>query len=268
MNIDFYKPAVGRKFVAGSTQYLEIDSAPVTGVPFSTFLRFNTEDLTNVQAAFFLGDLDVTADYFAIMLRGDVAGDPVYCTTRSAAAGSVNAVTTTGFMSGRWHSVLAVQATTALRWVTLDGEGYGEETTTVTPTIDTPRISIGRLGDSTPSDYASSIFAQVCLWNVALSRAEGSRMAAGEHPSTIRPESIVALWDFEGTEKEKNVQLWRPLNYILTNTNGSVPVTCVPPKFWKKIASISPWPAAAAPGGAIPHNVFGKMLSGPFGGAI
>lgn len=180
-----------RAFVSGSLQYLE-RAAPITGPPLTLSSWINFTDLTSVHSIISLADSSVGDQYFLLMARGNVGGDPIRFDARSVGISSAD--TSIGYLANTWQHVCAVAGGVDDRSVFIQGGNEGTNTTTTTPTgIDV--ISIARLGDSTPGAYADGRIFWPCVWNVALTNAEVSRLASGVPPWWVRPEAIVACPD-------------------------------------------------------------------------
>ena len=253
---------MSRLFNDATPHYLTGEPAPVTAPPFSVSMMMYCDDATISQAAFFLGDLDSTAEYHYLMARGDVGGDPIRIASRSVAEGSATADTSTGFTANTWTQIGGVWASTASRSAYIAGGSKGTNTTTINTAVGNSRIALGMLRDSTPSDAFSGRLAECGLWDVALTDAEMAILGKGVSPLLVRPASLMRYWQLVGTSSPEFDRMGAQ---TLTVT-GATKAEHAPMK----------WPggmelglqAAAPPAGAVPHNVFGKMLSGPFGGAI
>ena len=71
---------MARSFDIDSSQYLEIDSTPITAAPFTVAawarVASDAAGATNFTVAW-IGDKDLTADYWALDFAGYEVGDPV-----------------------------------------------------------------------------------------------------------------------------------------------------------------------------------------------
>ena len=83
----------------------------------------------------------------------------------------------------------------------LDGGGEGVASAVRDPSgLD--RVSIGRMGDSSPGSYMSGRVAGPFIYNAALSLAEVRALALGAPPPTIRPQNLVAYWPFMWSDRD------------------------------------------------------------------
>ena len=213
------RPSLARFFNDATPDYLQVDASPVTAPPFTAAGWFNCNSETNVGGLFFTGDLDVTADHFYVMVRGTTAGNPIRIGARSAAEGSQTADTTRGYIVNQWHHFFAVWVTASYRYILFDGGNEGLSTGTATPVIDTPRITIGRLGDSSPSDPFSGMIAHIAIWNKALTRLDGRNLAAGLHPKMVCLNNLRAYWNWhEGSPEVSDGKQYG--QYALVNTTS------------------------------------------------
>lgn len=175
-------------FDSASSEYLEWYTAPVSAPAFTICAWIKTSNLTNNQAIVQIQDKDLPDKRHRIAFRGATAGDPVQVYSQSDAPNGL-AESTTGLSSATWHCVVGVFTGNANRTIYLDGGSSASNTTSIAPTgMDS--ISIGRNGDSTPSEYFDGKIAEVCVWNSALSPADIASLAAGERPSAISPANI------------------------------------------------------------------------------
>ena len=183
---------MARFFNDASQEYLELDSAPITATPFTMACWFNSNDIGANQGLMWLGDKDVADHYWAMLANGAGGGDPI-AFQAVAGGGAANAVTSTGFSADTWHHACGVAVSAIDRAVFIDGGSRGTNVTSRTP-LNADRITIGGLGDSTPTLYMSGAIAEAAFWNVALSDAEVALLAKGFSPLFIRPQNLVAYW--------------------------------------------------------------------------
>lgn len=175
----------------GSSHYLEKDSAPITTSPLSVGGFFRSDSTPSApEVLFSLVDKDVADNYFRLYI--EVAGDDqvVWQATNVSTA---QALSTTFWSINTWHHALGVEASPTDRRVYLDGGGKGTDTTSKIPSgLD--RVSLGRLGDSTPGSYFDGRLGEWGLWNVALNDDEAASLGSGISPSEIRPENLKGWW--------------------------------------------------------------------------
>lgn len=179
---------MARAFNRGSTQYLEIDSAPISGTPLSMAGWINTDSVTVIEYALTIHDLSETDQGFRIGVDGTEAGDPVIVL---AYDGSVAyAYSTSGVSVDTRHHICGVFPSSTARHAFLDGGNKGSETSSRTPTgLD--RISIGRAGDSSASHYWGGTLAEIAVWNIDLTDNEVAILATGICPLEVRPQNLV-----------------------------------------------------------------------------
>jgi hypothetical protein len=131
-------------------------------------------------------------DRHALLLRGDLSGDPV---SFFSAAGASNAAakSTTSFSANTWSHACGVLSSSASRSVYLNAGGVDTETTNLATTGLT-QTSIGAQRFSTsPSgiSFMEGQIAEVGIWNAALTAAEIASLADGMTCDKIRPQSLV-----------------------------------------------------------------------------
>ena len=182
---------MARFFDDGATEYLEIDSTPITAAPFTIGCWFYSDDATANQDIVCISDKDVADQKFSLLAAGNVGGDPI--AFGADAGGFANALTSSGYTADTWHHACAVATSPTSRAVYIDGGSKGTNTTSRVP-ANLDRISIARRGDSSPSNYFSGGVAEVGLWNVALSDAEVATLAQGFSPLFIQPDNLVGYW--------------------------------------------------------------------------
>ncbi len=182
---------MARAFDDASSEYLELDSAPVTAAPFTLSCWFNSDDLTVNQMLMFVGDKDSTEDFWRLSAKGDTGGDPLRFNVNDGTSGSAD--TSTGYSASTWHHACAVETASNNRACFIDGGSKGTDATSVSP-VAADRVSIGRSGDSSPGQYMSGNIAEAAIWSVALSDAEVALLAKGFSPLFIQPHNLVAYW--------------------------------------------------------------------------
>jgi hypothetical protein len=178
---------MARKFDDGDSEYLKIDSAPITAPPFTIACWFYADDTSIPMCMFDITNSGDGFQRFTLRARGAIAGDPItfYCNT--------HAQTTTGYTINTWHHACAVAYDTDDRACLIDGGSKGTDNNEQAP-VGLDRMDIGRLGDSTPSEYFSGRIAEVGLWDAALSDDEVAILAQGFSPPFVRPQNLVAYW--------------------------------------------------------------------------
>ena len=114
-----------RRFDVANSEYLEVDSAPVTDEPFSMSCWFQVADVS-VQRTL-MGIFNSVSDGFRHYLSASAgstidAASKIFAQTRLAS-------TSTTFSTNTWHHACGVWASDSSRAAYLDGGGKGTETT-------------------------------------------------------------------------------------------------------------------------------------------
>jgi hypothetical protein len=180
---------VARLFASASSEYLEIDSTPVTAAPFTVAGWAYFGSLTENAVAMAIADKDSGTAYWTLQFYGTQAGDPVLWQARSGGTYAL-AMSTSGYSAGTWHHLCGVETASNSRAVFLDGGSKGTNSDTASP-AGADRLSLGRVGDSSPGLYLNGGLAEGAIWNVALTDAEVALLARGYSPLLVRPESLV-----------------------------------------------------------------------------
>ena len=154
---------MARLFDDGSTEYLEIDSAVAATMPFAMACLFNSNDDTISQALLSLVEKGGTRNRYILLAAGHVGGDPIRAFIDDGTA--IVAATSSGFTANTWHHAACMFLNATERHVYIDGGSKGSETTSVSP-ADIDRTSIGRTGDTSPTDYMSGLIAEAAIWDL------------------------------------------------------------------------------------------------------
>ncbi len=240
-----------------NSEYLEIDQSPVAGMPLTLACWFYATNNFDNHTLINICDQDVPDQYFGLYARGGAAGDPVRAMSFDGTFGPADS--TSGFNTNTWHHACGVFTSSTLRTAFIDGGNKGTDTVSVSPSgID--RISVGRNGDSTPSNYADARVASVVVYDVALSDAEVAALALHVSPLMVRPQSIVAYW-----------RLVRGLQdvvggYDLTAFNTPAVNAHVPIAYPRPVTGY--WTSVAAAAGSVPTFSTLGIHSRVFGGQI
>lgn len=191
---------MARSFDTALDQYLEIDSTPVTAVPF-TFAcwAFAASDMGNVMM--FIGDKDVAADWW--VLARNSANDRAGFRCRDTASADANS-TNGSFPVDTWLHICGVATASNDRDIYVNAGNSGNDNTDLTPD-GADRVSIGRFGDSSPGSEWDGYIAEAAIWNVALTVSEVGILAKGFSPLFVRPQSLVAYWPLIRDENQDRV---------------------------------------------------------------
>lgn len=218
-----------RLFDDASSEFMEKDVAPITAAPFAMMCSVRSNDSSTIQGAMFLGDKDVASERWILLLWSDGK-------VRFGAhdGGAVDyAITTASWSQDTWHHITGVEASTTSRSVYLDGANKVSETTSTTPS-GADRISIGRLGDSTPSAHMSGDIADALLLNVEPTDAEITNINNGFLPRRIRPKNVKGYWPILGVASPETDWSFEDNDLTLTGTaksTGDAPPQMLHPIF-------------------------------------
>jgi hypothetical protein len=175
-------------FDRASTQYLRVPSTPVTAAPLTFAVWARSNDATTSQSAISIGDKDSTLDGWDIIFAGTVAGDPIRFRAVDVTAGSADGPV--GYSINTWYHVAGVEVSDSSRFCYVDGAVGAEDTTTRTPD-NGDNVTVGALGNSTPSTPWNGDIAEAAIWNVALTAAEVLVLSKGVPAYMVRPASLV-----------------------------------------------------------------------------
>lgn len=203
---------MARLFDDASAEALEVDTAVVTVEPFSISAWFYKDDGTVSADLVALVDKDVGTQYHRLRVHSDET-----VRARSQNAGNnTQAITTTSATLNTWQHACGVWPDIDTRNAYLNGGGLGADGGSPEPTgLD--RTSIGRLGRDSPDAYFPGRIAEVAIWNVGLTSAEVSILAAGYSPLFVRADSLVAYWPLIGRH-DPEIDLIGGLNLSLIST--------------------------------------------------
>lgn len=179
------------QFTQSNSEYLHVDSSPVTDVPLSMSCLFNSDNSGARQTLMWNGDKDSGSHYFMLWLDGadQISTNAVVATERSGNEGQ--ATSSGSYTAGTWHQGGAVYTSHTSRTAYIDGAAGSPETTDTGVINASDRISIGRAGDNSPDWYMDGKIAEAAIWNVALTDAEMAILGAGKSPLFVRPGSLV-----------------------------------------------------------------------------
>ena len=174
------------QFTAASSQYLSVPSAVVTGVPLTLACWFNPNNTTDNMALIFVGqESGAGTQRFFLQAAGAAAGDPL-----AADANGTAAVSSVGFQASTWQHGAAVFASNTSRTVYLNGGNSSTNTSNIS-TTSLAVTAIGARWLTTWGQFASSLIAEVGIWNAALTAAEIASLAKGMTCDKVRPQSLV-----------------------------------------------------------------------------
>lgn len=180
----------------GSSQYLSASSTLLTDEPIDMVAHVNSDSLTDSQMILSLANGAATFGFFALMIRGDVGGDPARAQKISDGGTAGNADSSSGYSTGQWMIPSASHISNTSRSVYLDGGSKGTNTTSVAdPTPD--YISVGVRRSSGLNNYFDGKIAEAYVLDANMS----------DEQHAARGKGYSALWDVP----VKNVRGWYPL---------------------------------------------------------
>ena len=110
------------------------------------------------------------------------------------------ALSTLTLVAGTWYHVCAVFASTTSRTIYANGGNSGTSSVSVTHTAAAlTYTSFGGVQSSGTLFYGNNQVAFAGFWNVALSASDVAALAAGAHPTLVRPSALVASADLLGS---------------------------------------------------------------------
>lgn len=218
-----FKTPLSRKFVAASSQYLEHAAAALTAVPFTMACWFLSDSATLDQTLISINRSTSFQRGWALMAAGATAGDPIRLRGNNGV--DSNSDTATGYTVGQWTHAAGVAT----------GSGAGEAAAFINGTAGVAgnatngggavqdRTSVGRqIAAAATREPMSGQIVWPAIWKVALSAADVQRLASGESPLNVRPESLIFFPDFTGANTEFGIRATYPLvNSGTTPVNGT-----------------------------------------------
>lgn len=259
---------MARLFDDAQNEYLQINSAVLTAVPLTMACWAYVDDMTPVPLLMCLTDKDVDTQGFVLHVIDDGGTNEVW--GRTVGAAWKTAETTAGFALNTWFHAAFVTATSASRAVYLNGANKGTNSAVMTP-VGVDSTTVGRLTRASHASYMSGRIAWPAIWNVALSDDEVAALAAGAHPTMIRPGSLAAFWPLGGLDTEETDggtarDIWG--GYDLTANSDAVGPG-IADHLGGLIYPASPQMvvSTAAVGVAPTSHLYGPLV-GPLGGAV
>lgn len=171
----------------GSSDYAEVATSPVSGMPLTISAWFNTP-LISAQGQIVSVNLGLEAD-FAMLIRSS-GGIRARQTEASGAqdsstSGSIVVVDT-------WNHGVAVFSSTTSRTVYLNNVAGTVGTVSVATSTPTKVLIGARYSAGVKAEFFNGKIAEVGIWNVALTAAEIAILSLGVSPLFIRPQNLVS----------------------------------------------------------------------------
>lgn len=212
---------MARDFSGSTNSYLYDSGANFSGWGAVTMaVWFNPDVSSGTQTLMCVTDDDVSDRYMWLY----AGATTIAFTTRwgSSAQGTGGAGGT--YSTGQWHHACAIRAGDTDRRVFLDGGGKatgsgddGFSSASFPPDC----VALGALRRTTVQDYLNGKLAWPCIWNVALTDAEVTTLAAGVHPFLVRPESIVWFAPLTGATSGNEVDIIGGRTLVKPGTVGT-----------------------------------------------
>lgn len=176
--------------VGPSSQRLEASTAAVAAKPLTLACWFKPTTTTGTQYLLALLTAGTANRGFAL---GHITGTP-FAFERGDALGQGNAGS--ALTAGTWGHVAGTfqSGTTGARTSYINGVAGTASTATVATPPTPDRTEVGAYNPSvagTFANFASGVFAEVGIWNAALTAAELASLAKGFRPFQIRPSALV-----------------------------------------------------------------------------
>lgn len=174
----------------GSSQYISVSTAAVTGSTITLACWFNSSSIDVNQGLINVCSASGDQNY-RLSAMGGVAGDPIRAQTLNGAS-NATADTTIGYSLNTWTHACATFFGGSQRTSYINGGNSTFSGTTVTnPTgIDRMFIGVTRNG-SAFTNYTTGSIAFVGIWNTQLVRNDILQLARGATPDLVRPQSLV-----------------------------------------------------------------------------
>ena len=171
-----------------------------------------------------VADSGTANHYYQLRIRG---GGQAVCATKRLGGSQLNADASASPTNGAWHHACGIFISSGDdQQAYMDGANKGTQGSGGTPSgID--NTAIGRLSDSSPSEYFDGEVAEAAIWNVELTAAEIASLAAGYCPLFVRPGSIKAYWPLGGALSADDSDTDVVGGYHMTDNNS--PTTAAHP---------------------------------------
>ncbi len=180
-------------FTNTSSQYLDVTSNLLNSDVWSASYWYMPTDTSFDACMFWSGNDGVTNQFFTTQVA---AGGSVNCNARNTT--SQRSTTVAQMTDGVWNHGLAYVASTTDRRSYLDNSSEATNTNSVSGiNAVTDAFDVGRLGDSSPGNYAHGRIAELAIWNIALTdSADRQILADGFSPLFVKPDNLILYWRF------------------------------------------------------------------------
>lgn len=191
---------MARLFVAaGSDEFLEDNTAILIAPPFTVVAWAKAASLAGPATIFNLADLSEVDQIWQLTINGSNIGR-----WRSKSGGGSGVAQSALITVDVWQHSTGIEISNVSRSCFLDGANKGTNASDEAPiTID--RTSIGRTGDSSPTDYWDGDIGHVAVYDVELSDDEVATLAAGFNPRRVHIDNLIGYFPINGQSPEYNV---------------------------------------------------------------
>lgn len=177
---------MARLFDDAATQYINIGSAILTGVPITMACWFNVDEVGINQVLFSIADTATNSHHHHMRVS---SGDVLAVASADVIQGG-DAITSTGITVNTWYHGCGVWTASDDRAAFIDGGSKGTNATSVTP-AGLDNTAIGALVRIGVIQLMSGRIAEAAIWNIALTDAEVAILAKGYSPLLVRPQNLV-----------------------------------------------------------------------------
>lgn len=179
-----------------ASEYIYVNSVPLSAAPLTMACKFYQDDLAGSQAIMFMGDKDSDVHYFELRTI-DSGHATLFNQARFNVRSNVDSVFAAAAdladTANQWYHIAGTVETAGDKYCYLNGVPGAVQSSNVDPSaID--RVAFGAMARLSVGSYLSGGVAEAAIWNVVLTQAEISSLAAGYSPLLIRPQRLVAYW--------------------------------------------------------------------------
>lgn len=175
----------------GTSDYLTVDSSPITAMPITLFGWFKNEgETTNgINTLITVGQASNTRRWTIFCFNASAMVDTVGALTNGGGTSVKSEVDPATLSIGSWKPCGGVFTSATSRQVRYDGIYGPVETTSVTPT-GVNNILIGSRYNPSLGSWFYGSLAELALWDVSLTTEEFVSLEKGISPMKIRPSAL------------------------------------------------------------------------------
>lgn len=214
----------GSRDIVPAADYFEVSSALVSGAPL-TIVGWAIPDTDVHLRLFSIANSGLSGTWYHVL--GLASSRVLWCHANSSGTSAQSATTDT-YSLGAWSHFGCVFASSTSRTAYLQGVAASENTASIVP-AGLNATSLGRLGDSTPSNETDAKVAHFALWNVALDADEMADLSGGKSPLLVRRGSLVGYWPLQENAGSDNALDLSGNGNDLTQTSSPAPISDSPP---------------------------------------